>query len=149
MKQVILFVACLVLVVSFANAAGNNKTLTLRVGDASTAVTSVSYANSQVDTLKLAREAGVSTYSLSLSWADSVSITDIIMRRVNNGVMQAVLAGDTLMTTLATTAAQSKSVTITLQPMPEQYWFFVTYAGSANGVTSATARYSVQRVYSK
>jgi hypothetical protein len=65
--------------------------------------------------------------------------------------MQAVLAGDTLLGTFASTAngGASKSLTIVLQPMPEQYWFFVTYAGSANGVTSNNVRYSVQRNYSK
>lgn len=149
MKQVILFVACLMLVISFANAAGNNKTFALRIGDAATQVISVTYANSQVDTLKLAREAGVATYSLSMSFADSASLTKIIMVRVINGVQQDTLAGDSVMSTFACTAAESKTISWTVAPLPEQYWFFVTYAGSANGVTSPTVRYSVQRIYSK
>lgn len=130
-----------------ALSAGNNKTFAIASGNNSTTPVSVSYANSQVDTLILWREAKASAYSLTCSWADSVSITNIILRRLVNGVLMPVVAGDTLLGATATTASTSQCLTITLQPMPEAYRIIVTYASSANGVTSATARYSAQRVY--
>lgn len=107
------------------------------------------YANSQVDTVFYARPATLSGGAFMATWADSVSVTTIIMRRVVDGVVQAVVAGDTLFTSFAGTSTTQKIATFTLTPMPGQYAFIVTYASSANGFTSPTVKYGVnQQFYS-
>ena len=109
------------------------------------------YANSQVDTIIFSRDRAVAAASFAARWKDSVSITNAIVRRVYAGQVAAVVAGDTLtaFNTFASTSNTGTSVgaTITMNPLADQYWIILTYAGSNNGYTSATAVYEVGRQY--
>jgi uncharacterized membrane protein len=139
MKNV--FVVLLVLVA--ATGFGAIKSLKSAVPSQAASQTATNtYADSQVDTVKLSRVAGLSALAFGVAIGDSVSITDVIVRRVIGGGTTAVAAGDTLYSSYATTAAGKKLAAVTLAPVAEEYWFIVTYAGSANGVTSPTVTYT-------
>jgi len=105
------------------------------------------FANSQVDTLKYTRPSGLAGAAFSVAFGDSFSVTNVIMRRVVNNEVLAVVAGDTLVGAVAGTAAGARVATITLAPLVDEYRFFVTYAGSANGFTTPTVNYAIQQQF--
>lgn len=137
-----------------ALAASGQVTFTLRAGEAVTK-TSKAYADSQVDTLRIAREPGLQTLGLAIHWKDSVSVTTALIRRVTDGKATGIFSAspnDSLFQTPATIVARGDTTVvrpITLAPLADEYWVIITYAGSANGVTTPTAVYSVQRQYAK
>lgn len=108
------------------------------------------YAISQVDTLIFNREPGLSGLAFTAKWKDSVSITSILLRRVVDGKASAFITTDSIMTLLpylATTVDTTMLKTITLAPLADTYWVIVTYAGSAQGVTTPTAVYQFEKQY--
>lgn len=112
-----------------------------------------SYTTSEVDTLIWNREGSVSALAFAAHFKDSVSVTSVIVRRVIDGQVQAVIAGDTLtpFNSFVSTSNTGSAVTaaVTLAPLADQYWFIITYAGSAQGFTSATAVYEGIKQYSR
>lgn len=152
MKLLSLFVVTLC-VVSLVLATGNNKTFT-RVNAPTSSSVVVTYAASQVDTLVYGRELGLNTLALSAQFNDSVSVTRIVVRRVINGVLQAVLAGDTLtafnsFANVPNSANPTSAVTaqVTIDPLCDVYWFIVTYASSNQGTDNNTVSYILQKRY--
>jgi len=140
----------LALLVVFATVSFAGQKTIITSGNSSVAKVTNTYANSQVDTVIFTRQAGMSAFSFAIHAKDSVSITNVILRRVFNGVAQAVAAGDTIVSSaFTTTAAGVKLASITAAPLGEQYWAIVTYAGSANGVTTPNVVYGLTASYSK
>lgn len=146
MKSTVVVLLVLIASVAF----GGQKTIPNSNGKATSSVTN-SYANSQVDTVYWTREAGFSAASFGISVLDSVSITNIILRRIVNGVWIPVAAGDTLVSSLSSTTNTgiTRAYAVTLAPIAERYAFVVTYAGSDNGTSSATVKYIGNAQYSK
>lgn len=129
--------------------AGNNSTIPVRAGSQQTTI-AVTYANSQVDTLRFIREPGLSGLSFGLHAKDSMSLTSVIVRRIVDGVQLAPVAGDTIIgAVVSITNDTLKLATVTLAPICDEYRLYVTYAGSANGVTTPTAVYVFNRQYTK
>ena len=145
------FVASVLVALSLAYAASGQKTIPLANGKSTSSVTNT-FANSQVDTVRFTREAGLSGLAFAFYSAESLSVTNVICRRVVNGRAQSVIAGDTIVGAFAfagATADTMKLATVTLAPIPTEYWFIVTYAGSANGVTAPTVKYYAECTYNK
>lgn len=113
------------------------------------------FANSQVDTVHYKVTAGLTALSFSAHFKDSVSVTSVSYRRVTNGEPMAAIAADTLANFAAyvNTAAGYRGTSanpssarvnaVTLAPLPDEFWFIVTYASSGNGVTNGKVRYEV------
>lgn len=149
----ILFLALLIALSAVISFAGSGqKSAPLQMSTGSTAVTAT-YANSQVDTVIVSRDNGLDAITFACHFKDSVSITRAVVRRVYDGQVAAVLAGDTLtnFTTYATTTDAGSSVgqSIPLTPLPDAWWVIVTYAGSNNGFTTNTVKYEFLRKYNK
>jgi hypothetical protein len=132
---------------------GTQITVNLNPGRSQTK-SSGTYASAQVDTIKYTREAGLSGLSFEAHWKDSVNITNIVCRRVFDGVPNVVASADSL-TTAADSSATAVSwiKTITLAPLAEQYWVIVTYATDAGalnqGVSTPNVVYGFERQYSR
>lgn len=123
--------------------------------------TRTTYANSRVDTLIFMRPAGLGSLSFSAHWMDSVSVTNVILRRAADGELIPVQTGDTLTAFTAfsnftagfqgSTADPSGSAlnTVTTTPVPTSFVFIITYAASNNGVTNPKVYYQTnwQRTY--
>lgn len=143
-------VVLLAIAVSYVWAASGQVSFSLTPRTAISKATKA-YAISQVDTLIFNREPGLSGLAFTAKWKDSVSITSILLRRVVDGKASAfVAATDSIMTLLpylATTVDTTMLKTITLAPLADTYWVIVTYAGSAQGVTTPTAVYQFEKQY--
>lgn len=114
------------------------------------AIVSKTYAGLQVDTVKFSPPAGLSGLAFGIHLKDSSNLSKVIVRRVFDGVASAVIAGDTLTTTDTSATAVSYLKTVTLAPIPDQYWFIVTYDSVAlQGVTTPTVVYGVVKQLSK
>ena len=112
--------------------------------------TSKTYANSQVDTVWWTAEPNVRTLGFAVLWADSVSITNVIVRRSYSGILASVIAGDTLSGLAGAStvgAGVLKTSVVALSPLCEHYAFIVAYAGSANGVTTPVVYYQITKSY--
>lgn len=125
----------------------------------------VTYANSQTDTVVWVREAGVSGISFSANWTDSVKIASDsgcrVLRVVGN--FATFTSGDTLAFSAYSSTANNgvaysvwfaqgnalvKSVTIT--PYTDKILFIVKYAASGNAsVSNPTVQYKVNKTYSR
>ena len=147
-------VALLAIFVLTMYAAGINYNFGLGAGNTIQKKTTT-YANSQVDTLTFIRDAAVSGYALGVAYADSVNITTILLQRVVDGKLMALVAAtDSLvgsagfsLATATSTVGLSKA--ITLAPLADQYRIIITYAGSNNGVTAPNATYEIIKQYAK
>jgi hypothetical protein len=154
MKKSFLKVLAVVALVSIAYytvyAAGVNKNLSVGLGQTLQKTTGT-YAASQVDTITFSRDANCQAYAFAMSWADSVKITTILLKRVINGVEMAQVTTDSLVASagFSSTAAVGLTKAITLAPLADQYRIYITYNASDNGVTSATNAYEVLKQYSK
>ena len=150
-KAVLMF-AVATLVVTQAFGTGNKKTVPQNASMPVSKVV-VSYATSYVDTIYYNREAGLAGLAFAGHWQDSVSITNVIVRRMVDGKTEGALAGDTLTafsSKVAVTNDTTLAGTITLAPLCDTYIVYVTYAGSGQGVTSAKATYEfIKQFYSK
>lgn len=149
--SVFILVVCVAVAVTVVWAASGQVTF---VTNPNTAIskTTKAYATSQVDTLIFNRESGLSGLSFTAKWKDSVSITSILLRRIVDGKASAFITTDSIQTGLpylATTVDTTMLKTITLAPLAEQYWVIVTYAASAQGVTTPTAVYQFQKQYAR
>lgn len=154
-------VSAAVLVVGYLMLGASGQVPTTQRLDLSSSVATNSYANSQVDTVVWNREPSVSGAAFAAHFLDSVSVTNVILRRVVDGTLQPVLAGDTLISSTFTSTTDgnaatqsfsngvSKTVAITLAPLADTYVFIVTYAGSANGVTTATVNYEIIKQFAR
>lgn len=112
------------------------------------------FANSQVDTIHYEPASGLTNLSFGVHFKDSVSVTSGTIRRIINGEPTTALAGDTLpLTGFANTTAGFRGssanpssvrlINISVTPVPDEFWFIVTYASSGNGVTNGKVRYEV------
>lgn len=141
MKSLFYSLICLILVVSVSYSAGTKVSVPFNDNLAFSKANGV-IANSRVDTIVVPWNPSLAQQSLAVYFAeDSVSITNAIVRRVVNGVPMAVQVGDTLTAFTsfsATTGASVRTATITTAPLCETYWIILTFAGSANGVTTPT-----------
>jgi hypothetical protein len=109
------------------------------------------YANSAVDTIRWSREGSCSALAFAVHMKDSAAITNVIVRRIVDGKVTKAVAGDTL-SALGFTSITNDSVataTVTLTPLSDELWFFVTYAGSGNGVTTPTVTYEAIKQFSR
>lgn len=122
--------------------------------EAPIAFKNTTFANSQVDTVHFYVKRGIATLSFGVRFYDSVSVTSGVIKRIVNGEPTTALAGDTLPLTsfsnttagfMGTTANPSSArlITVNLSPVPDEFWFIITYASSGNGVTNNTVRYEV------
>jgi len=141
----------------FSMASAGQKTIITSGLNTSMKASQTTYVNSQVDTVIFTRQAGVSAFSFVAHWKDSVKVDLAVLRRVFNGVVSAVIAGDSLIASTYTSTANggvTRVISATLQPLPEQYWVIVTYASTGNGVggdggSSANVVYGVNASYAK
>jgi hypothetical protein len=117
--------------------------LTLTGSSMKTSYVAGTYANSQVDTLTWIRSGNETGATFWMRSRDSVSITIAILRRQFRGGLAPVKAGDTLLTAKASIGDTTLNATITLSPYCDTTKIFVTYAGSANGVTTPTVEYGI------
>jgi hypothetical protein len=147
-----IFLSLLLIVgITVAFAASGQVTFTTTPATAVSKATKA-YAASQVDTLRFSREAGLSGLAFTAKWKDSVSLTNILLRRVVDGKASAFITTDSIMTLLpyvATTNDTTLLKTITLAPLCDEYWVIVTYAGSGQGTGTNTAVYEFQKQYAK
>jgi hypothetical protein len=105
------------------------------------------FANSQVDTVTYTVDGSERLLGFYGSWADSVSVTNVITRRIYNGSYLAVVAGDTIIGATVSTAASAVARGSVPWTVPcEKIAFIVTYAGSGNGVTTPTDQYGLVRI---
>ena len=121
------------------------------------------YANSQVDTVRWIRDPFVQSIGFWTHWADSANVTIATVRRVYNGVAQALIVGDTLgsftaySAIAAAQAAHVRGAAFPLQAAasataasgaaPEEIWITITYAATGNGVTN-NVKYGITPIYS-
>lgn len=117
--------------------------LTFRGGGRVTSTVTGYYADDQVDTVTYSVEGVEAAARFFVQHDDSISITDVIVRRVYNGQWMAVQAGDTILGATAATAAGVQSAAVTLTPLADTWKFIVTYASSANGITDSTLTYGL------
>ena len=121
------------------------------------ATVSGAYATSLTDTVKFSNmDAGLSALSFAAHYKDSVSVTRATIRRVIDGTVTALIAGDTLtaFTSFATTGSgnpnSSVSAPITLSPLADEYWVVIIYAGgTVNGTNANTVRYEFLKTLNK
>jgi hypothetical protein len=133
---------------AMAVGAGRTKSLPTRSGSSVTTVSSFAVA-SYVDTVKYYRESGVTALAFGLKWPDTLNIGKVIVRRVVSGKLTPAVAGDTLISldTAVATAARTKAVT--MAPLADEYWFFVTYGATVNDITDSSVIYVLNRTYAK
>lgn len=162
MKKLALVSLLLCVGVFYAYGASGKKSLP-NTFDFRTAKVTNTYANSQVDTVIYNCPAGLNALAFAMHFKDSASVTSCVIRRVVDGALMAAIASDTVAAMAAfastvdgssgsTTFSDGKSVTgaITLAPLCDTFLFIVTYAGSANGVTTPTVVYeAIQQLTKK
>ena len=165
MKKLFSIAVLSVLVLGVAFGTSGQKGMPFSAGN-STSVLVTTFANSQIDTLIVTREAGVATYGFSAQWSDSVQLYvtgGIALKRVvNNTIASYPSAVDTLTNSgsfVSTTDGDPTSIAfangasycgaITITPLWDKLLIIVKYAASGNGVTTPTVRYEVHKVYSK
>lgn len=107
------------------------------------------YANSQVDTLTWVRTGNETGASFFIKAGDSVSITNVILRRQFWGTLLAAIAGDTILGSTASTANTGYATygTITLSPYCDTVKIIVNYDTTNNGVTSPYVQYGVAKKF--
>lgn len=111
------------------------------------------YANSQVDTIYYTRNPFLTALAFSPHWKDSVSITNVIVRRIVQGEWIPVLLGDTVtafsaLVNTATAGVQGsaanpstvRSGAVVLTPYTDVLAIIVTYAATQNGLVVGTAK---------
>jgi hypothetical protein len=151
-KHILLFI---VLVLSVSIASAGIKTLASGGNTNQAVAVSGTYANSQVDTVKFRLQGGEKTLGFGAYYADSVQVVEGIVRRVVNGTVCAVRAGDTLSVLSAASAIAGSQAattyldTVTLDPTAEEYWVIITYAGTVQGTTAPNLSYRLYRTFSK
>ena len=147
MKKIFLAIL-LVSFVGISFGAGSKKTVTGKYKFEANYVTT--YVNSQVDTVIYNMDGSESgTYgTFGAAFLDSVSITNVIVKRVINNQVQATIVGDSVTATIVGTSdtGTGKLATFSLDPKADQLWFIVTYAGSANGTTTPTVKYVIHKL---
>lgn len=146
------------LVLTFALLSLGAGTKTIMPNNSPAGSVTTTYKNSNVDTLTFYRPAGMAAGTFAAHWSDSVSVTNVKVRRMVDGEWMASQVGDTLTAFTAFldtsvvslgisgTAGNPSSTTIgtlTVAPLPDAYIFFVTYASSNNGVTNNNVTYKV------
>jgi len=146
MKRYAVILAVVLAVVGIG--AGVN--IAFRGSSISTSLTAVgTYANSNVDTLTWRRAGTESAVSFFIKTGDSVSITNVILRRQHQGTLLAVIAGDTILGATSSTSNTGYAAygSINLAPYCDSALIFVTYAGSNNGVTSPYVQYGIGKKF--
>jgi len=164
-----LLVSLVVLAIFSATGYSTQRVLPLNKGLTQTSV-SGAVATSQVDTVIFSNEGNLQGATFAAFYSDSVNITSCVVRRVVNGVVQTVAIGDTLnafssfakngsgnptssvaQAFVVASAANPNAVqaagSADLRGAAEQYYFIITYAGSAIG-TSTVATYKVLKTLS-
>lgn len=129
-------------------AAGYNKSFPTRAGNSTTTVSAYEAA-SHVDTVKYYREAGVGALAFGIKWPDSLNIGKVIVRRIVSGKVTPVVAGDTLISLDTATATGSRTKAVTMAPLADEYWFFVTYGASGNDITDSSVIYVLNKQYNR
>lgn len=138
MKRILLFALVL--------SAFTGSTLTFKgTGQRSSTIVNT-YAASQVDTVKYTFEGVESGLHFYAHVGDSTSITNVILRRVSDGKLRAVMVGDTIVGAVVARQDTVISGTVSPTPLNEQLWFFVTYAATAQGVTSPNVTYGLVKL---
>lgn len=118
-------------------------TLSFRGAGRPSSTVTGTYAASQVDTVRYTWEGVEHALNFYVHVRDSVSITNVIMRRVQDGTIRAVAAGDTIIGAVVARQDTIIAGQVTPTPVNEALYFIVTYAGTAQGVTTPTLTYGV------
>jgi hypothetical protein len=100
------------------------------------------YAASQKDTVNYTVEGIETSLRFYFQAGDSVSITNVIVRRLVGSTVFPVVAGDTLIG-----AVVSVTNDTLLSGAINTYQIRVTYAASGQGVTSPTSKYFIVKKY--
>jgi hypothetical protein len=155
MKRVLFSILTILLVVSVVQA--KKLTIPLGSGRANSSI-SGTYANSQVDTITIIREPGVTAMSLSVTTSDSAqfgtTVGGTIYRKIDDNLITAV-AADSLYyasnwaTTSNTGASYAGNIVISSATLalPSYYVVYLKYAAAGNGVSTPTVVYKVQKNY--
>jgi hypothetical protein len=161
-SKYIAIVAAVLFMATFAFAGANGQqVLPLAQGVGVSKLVST-YANSQIDTVVITRESGVSAISFAVHAKDSVffgTTAAAVVRRVVDGTLMPAITGDTLQftaiqsttdgntSTLAFGNGTSYTRALTLAPLADQYIVILKYHSSGNGVTSPTIVYEAIKQY--
>jgi hypothetical protein len=154
MKKVLFSIIILLLVATVVQA----KVISIPIGSgrANSSVSST-YANSQVDTITIIREPGVTSLTLSITTSDSVcfgaTIAGKIYRKIDSNLLTWVANDSLTLTSLVSTSNTGASyagnivISSATQALPSSYVIYVTYAASGNGVSTPTVVYKAQKNY--
>lgn len=140
-KAVVLFILSAILLLSL----GTQLTLVKRSPNYSTI--SGTFATSQVDTVSCAVEGSELGYDFFMHPGDSVSVTNVILRRVIDGKFLGPVAGDTVVGAVVARSDTLIRGSVNVAPICQSLKFIVTYAGSAQGVTTPTVAYFLMKRY--
>jgi len=124
---------------------GNQLTLVRKFPNFSTATGA--FVASQVDTVSYAVEGSEQALGFFVHPGDSVSITNVIVRRVVNSKMLGTVAGDTIIGAVIGRSDTLIYAAAAVTPICQTMKFIVTYASSAQGVTTPTVNYDLLKRY--
>lgn len=121
--------------------------LVIRISTPTMSVVSGTFVNSQVDTLTLKRETNMSAATFWIFPKDSMTLTNVIVRRQFRGVLVPAIAGDTILSSTKVDSAVISYASITLSPYVDTLKLFVAYADSDNGVTTPSVIYGIGKAF--
>jgi hypothetical protein len=105
------------------------------------------YVNSRVDTITYVVEGNERLLQFYMNPHDSVSLTRVVVKRQFNGFNYPTIAGDTILTAVVAITADTLIQASVPWTVPcEKLIFIVTYASSANGVTTPVSNYGLVRI---
>lgn len=162
MKKYLISMVAVLFVATFAFAGANGRQVLPLSQGVGVSKLSSTYANSQIDTVVITRESGVSAIAFAVHAKDSVFFATsaaAVVRRVVDGTLMPAITGDTLQFTSisSTTDGNASSIAfgngtsytraITLAPLADQYIVILKYHSSGNGVTTPTVIYEAIKQY--
>jgi len=142
-KSKLLLLASLTILLALS--LGNQLTLINRSPNYSTATGT--FVLSQVDTVSYAVEGNAQAFGFFMHPGDSVSVTNVILRRVVDGKMLGTVTGDTIVGAIVARSDTLIYGSVNVAPICQSMKFIVTYAGSAQGVTTPTVTYDLMKRY--
>lgn len=125
--------------------AGINKTF--RGRGQQTATITGTYATSQVDTLYYNVEGTEAALRFWVDVGDSASITSAFLRRMINEKLTLPVAGDTLIGAVVCRQDSVITGSIAVATIAQKYRIIITFAATAQGVTTPTITYGISKQY--
>lgn len=109
-----------------------------------TSLVSGTYVASQVDTVAYTCEGTEAALYFYIHPVDSVSLTNVIVRRVFHDKLLAVQAGDTILPAVKSISNDSiMTAAVSVTPLATKLLFRVDYAASGQGVTTPSVTYGI------